>query len=169
LLLIAGVFKWQQVLEYAAAWNTLLWLATLVTLADGLNRVGFVAWFAHSVAGQLSGFSPISAMFILIAIFFFSHYLFASGTAHATAMLPVMLGVGSTVNGLPMQPYSLLLCLTLGLMGVVSPYGTAPNLIYSGSGFVPLRDFWRLGASFGVIYFAVFAAVTVPWVLMRAP
>ena len=168
LMLLTKVFSWEQVLHYPAAWNTLVWLATLVTLADGLNRVGFVAWFAASVAGLLAGFSPISAMFVLIAIFFFSHYMFASGTAHATAMLPVMLGVGSTIKGLPMQPYALLLCLTLGIMGVISPYGTAPNLIYCGSGYLPMRDFWRLGAIFGVIYFVLFAVVGVPWALMRA-
>jgi len=50
--------------------------------------------------------------------------MFASGTAHATAMLPVMLAVGSTIPALPMRPYALLLCLTLGIMGVISPYGT---------------------------------------------
>ena len=169
LMLLTRVFTWQQVIEYSAAWNTLVWLATLVTLADGLNRVGFVMWFADSVAGQLTGFSPISAMVILVAIFFFSHYMFASGTAHATAMLPVMLGVGGTIPGLPMQPYALLLCLTLGIMSVVAPYGTAPNLIYCGSGYLPMRDFWRLGAIFGLIYFALFAAVGIPWALMRAP
>ena len=168
LMLLTKVFTWQQVIEYSAAWNTLVWLATLVTLADGLNRVGFVAWFANSVAGLLAGFSPASAMVVLVAIFFFAHYMFASGTAHATAMLPVMLGVGATIPGLPMQPYALLLCLTLGIMGVVAPYGTAPNLVYCGSGYLPLRDFWRLGAIFGVIYFALFAAIGIPWALMRA-
>jgi L-tartrate/succinate antiporter len=89
-------------------------------------------WFADFVAGQLAGFSATTAMIILIAVFIFSHYMFASATAHATAMLPVMLGVGSAIQSMPMRPYALLLCLTLGIMGVISPYGTAPNLIYCG-------------------------------------
>lgn len=168
LMLLTRVFSWEDILANKAAWNTLIWVATLVTLADGLNRVGFVTWFANSVAGELAGVPPITAMLILIAIFFFSHYLFASGTAHATAMLPVMLGVGSTIAGLPMRPYALLLCLTLGIMGIVSPYGTAPNLIYCGSGYLPAQDFWRLGGIFGLIYFFVFLLVGVPWVLMAA-
>ena len=87
-------------------------------------------------------------MIILISVFFFSHYMFASSTAHATAMMPVMLAVGATIPGMPMPAYSLLLCLTLGIMGVISPYGTAPNLIYCGSGYLPSRDFWRLGGDF---------------------
>ena len=165
MMLLTKVFTWEDVLKYPAAWNTLTWLATLVALADGLNRVGFVSWFAESVAGQLGGVPAIAAMIILIAVFFFSHYMFASATAHATAMLPVMLAVGATIPEMPMRSYALLLCLTLGLMGVISPYGTAPNLIYCGSGYLPARDFWRLGAIFGLIFFAVFLAVGVPWVL----
>ena len=168
MMLLTKVFTWEDVLKYPAAWNTLAWLATLIALADGLNRVGFVAWFAESVAGQLAGVPAIAAMIILIAVFFFSHYMFASATAHATAMLPVMLAVGSTIQAMPMRPYALLLCLTLGIMGVISPYGTALNLIYCGSGYLPARDFWRLGGIFGLIFFAVFLAVGVPWVLMTS-
>jgi L-tartrate/succinate antiporter len=166
MMILTRVFTWEDVLKYPAAWNTLTWLATLVALADGLNRVGFVSWFAASVAGQLAGVPAIAAMIILIAVFFFAHYMFASSTAHATAMMPVMLAVGATIPGMPMRAYALSLCLTLGLMGVISPYGTAPNLIYCGSGYLPARDFWRLGAIFGLIYFGVFLVVGVPWVLL---
>ena len=165
-MLVTRVFTWDDMLKYPAAWNTLAWFATLVTLADGLTRVGFVKWFAESIAGQLAGVSPTAAMVVLIAVFFFSHYMFASVTAHTTAMLPVMLAVGSTVPDMPMRPYALLLCLTLGIMGVISPYGMGPSPVYYGSGYLPTRDYWRLGAIFGLIFFAVFLAVGVPWVLM---
>ena len=165
-MLLTGVFTWEDMLNYPAAWNTFVWLATLVTMADGLNRVGFVTWFADSVAGQLAGVPAIAALVVLIAVFFFSHYMFASATAHATAMLPVMLAVGATIPGMPMPRYALLLCLTLGIMGVISPYGTAPNLIYAGSGYLPSRDFWKLGGIFGVVYFAAFLGICVPWVLV---
>jgi len=92
--------------------------------------------------------------------------MFASVTAHVTGVLPVMLAVGATVPGLPAEQYALLLCLTLGIMGIISPYGTGPSPIYYGSGYLPSADYWRLGAVFGVIFFAVFLAVTVPWLLM---
>src|SRR5262245_34420736 len=166
MMILTKVFSWEDVLRYPSAWNMLTWLATLVALADGLNRVGFVSWFADAVASQLVGVPAIAAMIILVSVFFFSHYMFASSTAHATAMMPVMLAVGATIPGMPMRAYSLLMCLTLGIMGVISPYGTAPNLIYCGSGYLPARDFWKLGGIFGLIYFAVFLAVGVPWLLL---
>src|ERR1019366_4445012 len=65
----------------------LAWFATVVALADGLNRVGFVKWFAESIAHHMSGFPPITAMVVLVALFFFTHYMFASVTAHVTAVL----------------------------------------------------------------------------------
>jgi L-tartrate/succinate antiporter len=165
LMLLTRVFTWDDMLKYPAAWNTLAWFATLVTLADGLNRVGFVTWFAETIAGQLAGISPVVAMVVLIAVFFFAHYLFASVTAHTTAMLPVMLAVGATIPAMPMREYALLLCLTLGLMSVLSPYASGVNSVYYGSGYLPTRDFWRLGGIFGLIFITVFLAVSVPWVL----
>jgi L-tartrate/succinate antiporter len=165
LMLLTRVFTWDDMLRYPAAWNTLAWFATLVTLADGLNRVGFVKWFAEAIAGPLSGTSPIAALLVLIAVFFFAHYMFASVTAHTTAMLPVMLAVGATIPGMPMREYALLLCLTIGIMSVISPYASGVNPVYYGSGYLPARDFWTLGAIFGAIFLAVFLLVSVPWVL----
>lgn len=75
--------------RYPAAWNTLAWFAALLTLADGLNRIGFVTWFAESVAQHMGGFSPITAMILLVVLFYFIHYMFASIIAHVTAVLLV--------------------------------------------------------------------------------
>ncbi len=164
-MLVTKIFSWNDILHNRSAWNTLVWFATLVTLADGLSKVGFVKWFAETFAGELAGASPMVAMAILIALFFFSHYMFASVTAHTTALLPVMLAAGAKIPGIPVYQYALLLCLTIGIMGVVSPYGAGPSPIYYGSGYLPARDYWKLGGIFGLIFFAVFLAVGVPWVL----
>jgi L-tartrate/succinate antiporter len=117
-------------------------------------------------AGHLGGVSPTVALIVLLAVYFFSHYMFASVTAHAPAMLPVMLAAGSTIPGIPMLPYALLLCMSLGIMGVVSPYGSGFSPVFYGSGYLPARDFWRLGGIFGAIFFGTLLIVGVPWVLM---
>jgi L-tartrate/succinate antiporter len=113
----------------------------------------------------MSGFSPTAAAVILALVFFVSHYLFASVTAHATAMLPIMLTVGASVPGMPMEPYALMLALTLGIMGILTPYGTGPSPVYFGSGYLPAGDYWRLGAIFGAIYIALFLLISVPLLL----
>jgi L-tartrate/succinate antiporter len=101
-----------------------------------------------------------------VAVFFFTHYLFASITAHVTAMLPVMLAVGMGIPGLDIRTFSLLLILTLGIMGILTPYATGPSPVYYGSGYIPTRDYWRLGAIFGVIFFVALLVIGVPWLAM---
>jgi di/tricarboxylate transporter len=101
LMLMTGVVTWNDVAANKAAWTTLSLLALLVTLASGLSRVGFVKWFADYVATHMGGLSPTLSLVALVSIYFFSHYMFASITAHTTAMLPVMLAVGMAVPGLP--------------------------------------------------------------------
>jgi L-tartrate/succinate antiporter len=167
LMIITNVVTWQDIIKNSAAWNTLAWFATLVALAGGLSQVGFVKWFADLVASQLSGFTPVAALLLLLAINFFTHYMFASATAHVTAMIPVLLAVGATIQGMNVHHLALLLCLQLGIMGVITPYGSGHSPIYYGSGYLPAADYWRLGAIFGLIFFIVFTAITVPWVLAR--
>jgi L-tartrate/succinate antiporter len=168
LMLLTNVVTWDDIAKHSAAWNTLAWFATLVALADGLSRVGFVKWFAEGVASHMGGFTPINAILLLLVIHFFAHYMFASITAHVTAMLPVLLAVGSTIPDMNMHHLAQLLCLQLGIMGIITPYGTGPSPVYYGSGYLPSADYWRLGAVFGIIFFVVFTVVSVPWVLARS-
>jgi L-tartrate/succinate antiporter len=166
LMVVLRVVSWDDILANKPAWNTLVWFATLVALADGLNKVGFVKWFADTVGAQMAGISPTMAMLVLVGVFFFTHYLFASVTAHVTAMLPVMLAVGMGIPGIDMRTFSLLLVLSLGIMGILSPYATGPSPVYYGSGYIPAKDYWRLGAIFGVIFFAALLVIGVPWLAM---
>jgi len=166
LMLMLGVLSWDDMLANKQAWNTLVWFATLVALADGLGRTGFVAWFAKALGGQLGGIAPFSAMIVLVLVFFFTHYMFASITAHVTAMLPVILATGAAIPGMPLMQLSMLLVVTLGIMGILTPYATGPSPVYYGSGYIAGRDFWRLGAIFGVIYIAAVLLIGVPWTSM---
>jgi L-tartrate/succinate antiporter len=166
LMLVFNVVSWDDIVKNSAAWNTLAWFATLVALADGLNRVGFVKWFADAIGAQMGGLSPFIAMLVLVLVFYFTHYLFASITAHVTAMLPVMLAVGTTILGLDVTQFALLLCLTLGIMGVLTPFATGPSPVYYGSGYLPSKDYWKLGAIFGVLFIAAMLVIGLPWLAM---
>jgi len=169
LMLLLKVVSWDDILADKPAWNTLAWFATLVALADGLNRTGFVGWFAATIAAHLHGFSPTVAMVALLLVSYFGHYLFASSTAHVTAMVPVMLAAASAIPGVNMLQFSLLLALSMGLMGIITPYGTGPSPVYYGSGYLPSADWWRLGAIFGVMFLAVYLAIGLPWMLFMFP
>ncbi|MBI4803623.1 MAG: anion permease [Desulfovibrio sp.] len=164
---LCNVVSWDDVLANKQAWNVLAWFATLVTLAEGLSKTGFLDWFAKSVSGSMQGLSPTATMLGLVVLFFLSHYMFASVTAHVAAMLPVMLAAAMAVPGLNIPLVSMLLCSTLGIMGIITPYGTGPSPIYYGSGYIKGKEFWVLGLVFGMVYLGVFLLVGFPWNLAR--
>ena len=166
LMLLAGIVSWDDIVGNRPAWTVLCWFATLVVLADGLNKVGFVDWFGSRAAALLAGYSPTVVMICLVALFFFVHYMFASLTAHTTAVFPVILAAGVAVPGMPIRIFALLLGFSLGLMGVITPYATGPAPVYFASGFLARGDFWRLGLIFGVMFLGALLLIGVPWLIL---
>ena len=74
LMVLLRVVDWDDVVGNRAAWDTVIYFATLLTLADGLNRVGVVTWAAQGVSRQLIGVSPLVALIVLVSFFFVVHY-----------------------------------------------------------------------------------------------
>lgn len=66
---------------------------------------------------------------------------------------------------LPIRAVTLMRVYSLGLLGVISPYATGPSPIWYASGYIPTRDFWRLGFIMGTIFVLVLLMVGLPWVL----
>lgn len=163
LMILGRIVEWDDVLAHKQAWNVLVWFATLVTMADGLNRVGFLKWFAGGAAAALSGYAVMTIVIALTIVYFVVHYMFASLTAHTTALLPVLLTAAIAVPDMPVKLIALLFCYTLGLMGIISPYATGPGPIYYGSGYISRKEFWTLGLVFGTIYLAALLLIGVPY------
>lgn len=165
LMLLSRIITWNDMLQNLAAWNVLVWFATLVTMADGLSRVGFVTWVTRNAADLLLRLQPLLVMVLLVTIFFIVHYMFASLTAHTTAILPVMMAAGAAVPGIPPKVFALLLCYALGLMGILTPYGAGPAPVYFASGYIRRKDFWGLGLIFGMIFLGTLLLIGVPYLL----
>lgn len=164
-MLILRVVVWKDIISYAESWNTLVNLATLVTMANGLEKTGFIKWFSGFMSHHLGGFDPVMAILVMILIFYFSHYFFASFTAHTTTLVPMILAVGLSIPGVHMAELCLLLGFTIGLMGVLTPYATGPNIIVYGSGYMQSKDFWRMGFTVGIVFMAVLLGVV--WPILR--
>jgi L-tartrate/succinate antiporter len=166
-MLVFGNVTWQDMAKHHTAWTTIILLATLVTMADGLAKAGFIKWFAEFVAAHVTGFSPLAVVIVLVTVYFFSHYMFASLTAHTSAMMPIMLAVGMGIPGVPAEKLALALAMTTGIMAVITPYATGAALPYYNSGYLPTKDFWRLGGVMGVVFLAALLVIGVPLLMMR--
>src|SRR5262249_58784655 len=108
-MLLVQTLEWADVVGSAAAWDTLLYFATLLSLADGLTQLGIVAWAARGVSSLLSGSSPVLAIVVLVSFFFMVHYMFASLSAHTMVVLPALLTAGAAIPGMPVRVLALLL------------------------------------------------------------
>ncbi|ROR14736.1 anion permease [Erwinia sp. JUb26] len=166
LMLALHVVPWKAITQYHSAWNTLVNLATLVVMANGLTRSGFIDWFAQTMSQHLEGFSPSGTVVALVLVFYFAHYLFASLSAHTATMLPMILAVGKGIPGVPMEHLCILLVLSIGIMGCLTPYATGPGVIIYGCGYVKSKDYWRLGAIFGVVFISLLLLVGWPILAM---
>ncbi|RXK14654.1 anion permease [Halarcobacter mediterraneus] len=153
LLVLTNVISWEDVITNKAAINVFIWFATLVAMASGLKKVGYLDWAAGLISNWLGGLTPTVVIIVLVVLFFLFHYLFASVTAHVVALLPLFLGIGMNLIPADMVPsLALLLVGSLGLMGILTPYATGPSPIWYGAGYISQATWWLLGAIFGIIF-----------------
>jgi L-tartrate/succinate antiporter len=66
---------------------------------------------------------------------------------------------------MPVRTFAMLLCYSLGIMGIISPYATGPGPVYFGSGYVNRKDFWTLGLIFGLIFLSALIVIGIPYLL----
>jgi Di- and tricarboxylate transporters len=95
------------------------------------------------------------------------HYLFATISGHATALLPLFLVVAVNVPGLSAKGWALALAYTFGMMGILTPYATGPSPVYYGCGYISRTEFWILGFVVGGVFLATYLLIGVPWLVWR--
>ncbi len=160
LLVLFDVINWDDVISNKAAINVFIWFATLVAMASGLKKVGYLDWASGLISNWLVGMDPIMIGIVLLVLFFLFHYLFASVTAHTVALLPLFLGIAANLVPAEMlQPIAMLLVGSLGLMGIITPYATGPSPIWYGAGYITQATWWKLGLIFGAIYLGALVAL----------
>lgn len=156
LMILLKVLSYEDVIGYKSAWTIFIFLACMVTLAAGLKTVGFLSWIGDISKLYLLNLDPHVIFISIIFIFFFSHYFFASITAHTVALMPIMISIGSATLPVDMhKPLFFALMFSLGLIGIVSPYATGPAPVWYGARYISSKEFWGLGLFFGILFFLV--------------
>jgi DASS family divalent anion:Na+ symporter len=161
-LLVTGVLEWDDILSEKGAWDTLVWFAALVMMASFLNQLGLIPWFGTTVGGWFADAGWQTAFLGLCLIYFYSHYFFASNTAHVSSMYAPFLGVALAV-GTPPLLAALLLGFFSNLFSSMTHYGTGPAPVLFGSRYVELVDWWRLGLVISAVNIAVWLVIGGLW------
>jgi DASS family divalent anion:Na+ symporter len=162
LLLLTSVLTWEDVKSEKGAWDTIVWFAVLVMMASSLNDLGFIGWFSGLIKTEISGLSWQVAFPVIVIIYFFSHYIFASATAHVAAMYAALLGVGVAV-GVPPMLLAMMLGFVGSIYGVLTQYGHGPAPVFFGSGYVDLKAWWLRGLEIGVVLLIIYMVVGGLW------
>ncbi|MGQ0766863.1 MAG: DASS family sodium-coupled anion symporter [Gemmatimonadota bacterium] len=161
-LILTRVLPWNEVISNHAAWDTFIWYGGLVRMAEGLGETGLTRRFAEVSAGLTTGWAWAAALLVLLLVYFYAHYGFASITAHVTAMfvpfLVVIIGAGA-----PPQLAVLALAYASNLQAALTHYGTTTAPIYFGARYVLQREWWRIGFLVSLITLSLWGTLGLAW------
>ena len=161
-MLLTRVLTWNDLAAEKGAWNTLMWFSALIMMANYLNRLGFIPWMTNHLAASMGGFGWEMAFVLIILFYTFSHYFFASGTAHTAAMAPAFLPLMVAMGAPPM-----LSAVCLGFAGNfmcgLTHYGNGSAPIFYDSGYLPFKPFWLLGLFFCFVFLGIYGLVGPVW------
>ena len=162
ILLVAGVEKWKDMKENAAAWDALIWLGGLISMADALRNLGFISWFAETMNDEVVGMDPLAALLALVLVYFYSMYGFSMLTGHIKAMVAAFFLVAVGAGAPPMLTVALLAYFS-NLCGCLTNYSTGPVVIYFGLGYVESARWFRIGFLVSLLHIAIWMGVGLPW------
>lgn len=83
------------------------------------------------------------AVFILALVYFYSNYLFASGTAHVVAMYAPLLLIAKSA-GVPVMFAAIMLGLTGAIFQSTTHYSCGPATELFAPGYVKQTDWWKM-------------------------
>ena len=166
MLLLSGVLTWEDVKAEKGAWDTLIWFAVLMGMADQLRIHGFTGWVGDNVANMISSgvgaASPTVTLILMSTFYLFTAYFFASGTAKVVALAPVILGSLVTLGVSPMVAL-------LSVAGITSigcnltTYSHARNPLLMGYGYHDTNEWMKIGIVIAIAGTVVFMVTGLLW------
>lgn len=164
LLLLSGVLTWDDILKEKSAWDTITWFSALVMMATFLKKLGLIAWFSGVLENSIGslGMGWIGSCSLLLLGYLYAHYMFASTTAHITAMFAAFYAAGLALGAPPML-FALLMASASCIMMTLTHYATGTSPVIFGSGYVTLGEWWKAGFIMSVIELLIFVVIGGVW------
>lgn len=160
--LLTGVLKYQELLEQKSAWDTLIWFSALIMLATMLDKVGITSYLGILLKEIAANFNTTTVMIFFMLAFLYSHYFFASTTAHISAMFFVFYSTGLALGAPPML-YAFMLAAAGNVMMALTHYATGTAPVIFGNGYVSMNRWWVIGFIISVVDIVVICLVGLIW------
>lgn len=160
--LLTGLLHWDDLLSETKAWDVLLWFAPLIMMADELNSGGVVKVVSEALFVKLHRLPWAAALVALALVYFYIHYVFASMTAHVTALYPAFFAA-ALATGAPPMLAALPIAYFSNLNAGITHYGTGSAPIFFGAGYVNEREWWRIGFLISLVNVAIWLGAGGLW------
>ena len=162
ILLVSGVLTWKDCLNNNSAWDAMAWMSPIFTMGGLLGKLGVMKWFGSVVGGYLIGFSWPLTVLVVVVIYLYSGYTFASLTAHIAAFYPPLLAL-CLASGAPPLFSAVILASFSSLSGGFTQYSGAQAPVFFGAGYVDQRTWWRLGFIMSIALAIIWGLSGVVW------
>ena len=162
MLLILNIATWDQLVKNYKAWDTLIWLGGLLTLATGLKSTGFISWILESMNSSLERMEPFTLLILLVIIYFYSMYIFSMLTAHIVALGSTIMVVASGTDLNPILVVGIIAYLS-SLCGCLTNYSTGPVIIYFGNGYSKPSNWFKIGFYVSIYHLIIWSLFGSLW------
>lgn len=161
-LLLTGTLSWKEAMQEYVGWDVFVWYGGMIRLGEGLNEFGLTSTFAGWVSSHFAGWTWPALAVVIVLVYFYAHYAFASITTHFISMYPpfvsVLIAAGAPP---PLVAYSL--AFYTNLSASLTHYGTTPAPIVFAGGYVSHGHWWRMGLILSLFNLAVWTSVGIVW------
>lgn len=163
-VLVTGILDWDDVIGSKGAWNIFVWYGAFYGVASALSKAGFYTWLADALGNvlDLSAVNGLVVTIVLVLISLAVRYFFVSNSAFVASFYPVLLTIALTTQANPVA-ISLLLGFFASYGALLTHYGNGAGLVVFASGYVPQKDFWRVGTCMVVVALVLFFCIGMPY------
>jgi anion transporter len=142
-----GVMRWSEA-QPKIPWGTLILFGIGISLGTALLQTKAAGWLADIIVRNLGlADAPAFAIIALMSLFLIVVHLgFASATALASAMIPIMIGVLQAIKtpGLNLIGMTMILQFVVSF-GFILPVNAPQNMVAYGTGTFLVKDFVKTG------------------------
>ncbi len=160
-----GIMDWKQV-QNRIPWGTVVLFGVGISLGTALLQTKAAGWLANII---VAGFGlqnmPVLMILAVMSLFLIVIHLgFASATALASAMIPIIISVLQTVQtpGLNVIGMTLLLQFVVSF-GFILPVNAPQNMVAYGTDTFTVRDFVRTGLVLTVFGYLLVLLLGATW------
>jgi DASS family divalent anion:Na+ symporter len=161
-LLATNALQFSDMVREHIAWDVFVWYGGILRMGEALNESGVTKAFADGVSVIFAGWEWPAMMALVVLLYFYVHYLFASVTTHILSMympfVAVLVAAGAPA---PLVAYSL--AFYANLSASLTHYGTTPGPILFAAGYVDHGTWWKVGLFVSFVNLAIWTGVGVVW------